>query len=182
MKNSKKFSKIALILAFLLLISAFIIFILEKTQVINLYSKPIKDITNEPVRPVNSVSYSTATNTETEEGNQIKQSLIDQANNPPKQMSSIDISLSAAIQDIKGGPLIVRAIVKSSSGTCTLLLSQGTINKEYSAEIINLGTYYGCNGFDIPASDLGNGQWQLKLKVSNGQATGEAAQKVEVAL
>jgi hypothetical protein len=180
MKNDHKTRNILLIVVSLLLVLIFMVFVFEKTHVINLYTKPIKTSPT-AARPVNDISYAPATSTETEEGNQIKQALIDQANNPPAPTSKVNVSLSAATQDVKGGPVIVRAIVGTTGGTCSLTLSQGSTNKVYSSEVVNLGTYYGCKGFDIPASDLVSGQWQLNLKVTNGQSSGEANQNIEVA-
>lgn len=179
MINSIKFSRILLISASLCLLVVFSIFIFEKTHVINLYARPVKT-SPIAIRPINDIAYSPATSVETEEGNQIKQALIDQANNPPAPTSKVNVSLSAATQDVKGGPVIVRAIVGTNSGTCSLILSQGSANRIYSSEVVNLGTYYGCKGFDIPVSDLESGQWQLSLKVTNGQSIGEANQIIEV--
>lgn len=172
---------IIVICILLLLFIAFAIFMLEKTQVVNFYKKPIKATTN-PIdsRPVNNIEYTPSTSTEQSEGNQIKQNLIDQANATQKPSSNISISLSAANQDTVGGPLVIRSIIGSTSGTCKLSLTNGALTKTYTSEVINQGTYYSCKGFDIPVSDLDNGQWQLNLKIVNGQSSGEVNQKVEI--
>ena len=182
--NSKVINSraILLILVSIVLIATFSLFVLEKTQVINLYSKPKIAVSTEAPRPVNNVIYSPASSTDTTEGDGIKQTLIDKANKPTEPTSKVNVSLSAANQDMKGGPLIVRAIVDTNGGTCNLSLSQGSINKNYSAEVINLGTYYGCKGFDIPVSDISDGEWQLTLKVSNDSVSGEANQKVVISI
>ena len=180
MSNSNKFTKIALLSATFILIAGFVIFGLEKANIINLYSKPAAVQQTEGTRPVNDVKYEPATTTEQTEGDRIKQNLIDESNKQPQQTTKITISLSAATQDVAGGPLVVRSIVNATSGTCKLTLTQGATKKEYTNKVTNLGTYNSCNGFDIPASDLSTGQWKLNLSVTNGQAYGEVSQEVNI--
>lgn len=174
------YRKIILICVSVILIALFILFILEKTHITNFYTKNNIVSTSPEVRPVNSVENKPATTTEQDEGNQIKQNLIDNANNPAKPSGKIDISLSAANQDTTGGPLIIRSIVSATSGTCTLSITNGATVRTYTSEVINQGTYYSCKGFDISMSDLSNGKWQLKLSVSNSTASGEITQEVEI--
>lgn len=180
MINNNKLARITLISVTALLFVGSIIFVLEKAHVINMYSKPQQVVTTTETRPVNDVRYTPATSAEQKEGDQIKQNLINESNNPPAQATKITISLSAATQDIVGGPLVVRSIVSATSGTCKLTLSQGTIKKEYTNQVTNLGTYNSCNGFDIPATDLNPGKWKLNLSINNGQEYGEISQDVNI--
>jgi hypothetical protein len=169
------------IIIVVVLFVCFLIFVLEKTQVTSFYSKPVKIAsTSTDTRPINDVQYTPATSTEQDEGQQIKQNLIDQANNPQKPTAKIGISLSAANQDIPGGPLIIRSLVNAKSGTCKLTVASGSTVKTYSSEVVSLGTYYSCQGFDIPISDISDGKWQIKLYVSNTSASGEVTQEVEI--
>lgn len=181
MPNSNKFTKIALLSASLILVAGFIIFGLEKANVINLYKKTVASNTEPEPKPINTVNYSPATTTEQDEANKLKQDLIDKSNKPQTGTTKIDVSLSAATQDVAGGPLVVRSMVSTNSGTCILSLVKENVNKSYSAEIVNSGTYYSCKGFDIPVADLSSGKWQLKLSVTNGQAYGEVSQEVDIA-
>jgi hypothetical protein len=181
MPNSNKFTKIALLSASFILVAGFVVFGLEKANVINLYNKPVTVTADSAPKPVNTVDYSPATTTDQDEANnKLKQDLIDKSNKPQTSTTKIDVSLSAATQDVAGGPLVVRSMVSTSSGTCNLTLTMGTVNKSYSAEIINSGTYYSCKGFDIPVADLSTGKWQLKLGATNGQAYGEVSQEVDI--
>lgn len=170
MKNNQKLPKIILIVASIALISAFGIFVLEKAKVTNFYNKPIQQPKKE-LRPVNDVSYTPASTTEQEEGEQIKQDL---QNKPSSQNSAITISLSAAGQDEIGGPLIVKAIITgTSTGKCSLSLQKDSVTKKYEANLINLGTYFGCEGFSIPISDLSAGKWNLNLSIEGNSISQE---------
>ena len=93
--------------------------------------------------------------------------------------SVIGVSLSAAGQDTNGGPIIVKAMVGSADGNCTINLSNSSFSKDYTTPINNLGTYYGC-GLDIPIDSLSTGNYELKLTANNATATGSATQSVEV--
>ncbi len=180
MSNSNKFTKIALLSASFVLVAGFVMFSLEKANVINFYSKPKIAISDIATKPVNTVSYTPATTSEQDEANKLKQDLIEQSNKQQATTTKIDVSLSAANQDVAGGPLVVRSMVSATSGTCKLSLTKDGINKEYSAEVVNTGTYYSCKGFDVPFADLSTGKWQLKLSATNGQANGETTQEVEI--
>jgi len=180
MPKSNKITKIALLTASFILVAGFVIFGLEKANVINLYNKPVIATTDSAPKPVNTVDYSPTTTTDQDEANKLKQELIDQSNKPQTKTSKIDVTLSAANQDVAGGPLVVRSMVTTTVGTCKLTLAKEGINKEYSSEIVNTGTFNTCKGFDIPVADLSNGKWQLKLSATNGQSYGEISQEVEI--
>lgn len=180
MPNSNKITKIALLSASFVLVAGFVVFGLEKANVVNLYSKPKLAISDTATKPVNTVSYTPATTAEQDEASKTKQDLIDQSNKPQTSTTKIDVSLSAANQDVAGGPLIIRSMLNTTGGTCKITLTKDGISKDYSAEIVNTGTYYGCKGFDIPVADLSSGKWQLKLSATNGQAYGEITQEVEI--
>ena len=180
MPNSNKFTKIALLSTSFILVAGFIVFGLEKANVINLYNKPVTATANSAPKPVNTVDYSPATTTDQDEASRLKQDLIDKSNKPQTTTTKIEVSLSAATQDVAGGPLVVRSLLNTTGGTCKLTLTKEGINKEYSAEIVNTGTYYGCKGFDVPVTDLSTGKWQLKLSANNGQAYGEVSQEADI--
>jgi len=160
------------------LVASFVLFILEKSSVTNFYEKPAPTTQNpSTTRPVNDVNYSPATTTEQDEANRTKQALIDQANNTNQNQGNVTISLSAAGQDTAGGPLIVKALINGiSSGTCNLKLIKDSVVKTYTASVADFGSYYGCDGFSIPYSDLSNGKWQLTLT----SGSGTISQSVEI--
>ncbi len=183
MKNKKNnIGKSIYIIVVIGLLLAFFIIVLEKQQIINLYQKPVS-IQQQP-RPVNDVAYTPTTPQEQQEADNIKKEALAQADKPITPPEGIlEVSLSAANQDSPGGPLVVRAIINgATSGTCKLLLTQNGNIKEYTSTIANKGTYYGCEGFDIPSTDLNAGNWKLVLEAYNGVAKGSAGQEVNITL
>lgn len=183
-KNQTNFSRLALIVASILLIAGFGVLLLEKSGVTNIYTKPAATPAPDVARPVNTVDYSPATTSEQAEGERIKNSIIEQSNTTPTTPSAITITLSAAGQDNKGGPIIVRSIINgATSGSCTLSLVKGSATKTYQSSVVSLGTYYGCEGFSVPITDLSAGTWKLTLKANGpGGIEGSAMQDVMVTL
>lgn len=170
-----------------LLLTGAILLILEKTNVINLYSSPSIDTnpttTSSPTRPVNNVEYTPATPSDNSDITAKKNdgsidaptATTTQSNNP------ITVVLSAAGQDIKGGPVVVRSILSNlSGGVCTLTLTKDNSTKTYTANVEWLGTYYSCQGFDVPYTDLSVGEWQLTLSVRQDNNSGEASRAATV--
>lgn len=157
--------------------------LLEKTKVTDFYKKPISPTnTASDVRPVNTVVYTPATTTETDEGERIKAAAqASLSATPTPTGDKIDVSLSAAGQDSKGGPVVIRAILGTTGGQCKLTLAGANKTQDLTANVINLGTYYGCEGFDVPITDFPAGIYKATLTVTNGTATGSASQQLEVA-
>lgn len=182
--NSKenKIGKLIYILVAFGLLLAFVIFALEKQQVINLYQKPVNAQTQP--RPVNDVNYSPPTAQEEQQAQDTKKQLLEQNQNvQPIPAGTINVSLSAATQDVPGGPLEVRAIIDgATTGICTLNLSQNSNVKTFTANVVNLGTYFSCEGFSVPVASLGAGNWQLGLLVANQSAKGSVTQEVTINL
>ncbi len=179
--QNNKWSRIGLILASSILVGSFILFALEKTQLIDLYKKEVPSPASTETHPVNDIDYSPASSTDNDEINQKKET--GEVDKPVVQNTSksIGITLSAAGQDTKGGPVIVRTILsETSTGTCKLTLTKDSVVKTYQSEVINKGTYYSCNGFDIPFSDLSVGEWNLKLDVINNGSSGTTQQIIKV--
>lgn len=183
MNNQKKIiGKYIYILITLCLLMAFILLVLEKQQLINLYQKPAPQQTQP--RPVNDIDYSSPTNQEQKQATEDKIKLMEQNQNvQPIPAGTINVSLSAATQDVAGGPLEVRAIIDgATTGTCNLSLSQNGTTKSFTANVIDLGTYFSCEGFSIPVSSLSAGKWNLALEVYNETAKGVANQEVSITL
>ena len=178
--RKNKLARTSLVLASLLLVTVFALIILEKNNVTKFFTNSDTSQVTAGARPINDVSYTPATTTEQEEGDRIKQNLIEESNKVPQTTSKINVSLSAATQDVAGGPLVVRSIVNASSGSCKLTLTQGSTKKELTSEVTNLGTYFSCGGFDIPTTELSNGKWQLNLSVTSPNAFGEVSQEVTI--
>jgi hypothetical protein len=169
--------KIALILASVLLLAGFTLFILEKTHVINIYHKSIAQESN--VKPVNTVDYSPATANDNANNDQIKQNSL----NDTPQVRPLTVTITRATQDPSSKTLIIRALVDgTTSGSCTLELSRGSgaeLTKQ--ASVIQQNNTYTCGGFNISQSELpGVGEWTVKLSVSNGSTTASANQNIMI--
>lgn len=176
-KLLKKICAIAAATVLLLLIA---FATLEKTHVTNFISSSSQTEKTPSERAVNNVDYGPPTTEEKDLGDQIKEDAKKQAENSTTNTSgAINISLSAATQDEVGGPIVVRAIVTAQSGSCSITLSGAGYNKELSAPIENLETYYGC-GTDISIADLPAGDYTIKLTATSGSATGSVSQSLEV--
>lgn len=79
------------------------------------------------------------------------------------------ISLSAVTEsDI----VIVRtSIGNTSAGTCSLKITNSGTTKEYSADILYQPQNSSCAGFSVPVSDIGHGNWKLRLAVTSNNQT-----------
>ncbi len=167
--------------AIVALVTVFSIFVLEKAQITNFYSKPVAASEVATARPVNSVEYTPADSTDNDEINQKKADGTLGASNPTPTGAPINVALTAAGQDAAGGPFVVKALLTDvTSGTCDVTLSKNNIVKSYSASVISAGNYYTCDGFEIPFDDLTVGTWNLTVTVSSTDRTGSANQTVEV--
>jgi hypothetical protein len=182
MTKNRKLAKISLVTASIILVGVFSLVLLEKNNVTKLFTNQEIAQQSTETRPVNSVSYSPASTTEQQEGDALKQELINNSNKP-KNPTNINVSFSAATQDTPGGPVIIKVIINgTTAGSCNLVMSKDGVEKTYNASLISLGTYYGCDGFSVPVSDLTAGNWKATLTVANGDSSGSAEQQVEVRL
>lgn len=187
MRRRQKSSKKLLILAIIsivLVIASGLLVALEKFGVTDLYqvNEPLTNTTPDSTI-TQSIDYSPATTTDNEDINQKKTSgqLVPDIPTTTTIEKSIDVSLTAAGQDTPNGPLVVRALITSvSSGQCTLTLTRTDTTKTYTSSVVLAGTYYTCEGFDIPIKDLSPGQWQIGLTVVSGDQTGKVSQTTEV--
>lgn len=179
-----KIGKLIYIGAIVILSLVFIALLLEKSQVSDFYQKPVSNVSQVDQKEVNVVDYSPADPTDNNDINSKKNSgEIDQSTSqtPPQSGEPINVVLTAATQDTPGGPVVVRVLLTDvSSGSCLIKISKLDESKEYSRNVVNAGTYYNCEGLDIPLSDISAGQWDLSVKVTSGDRTGVATQIVEV--
>ena len=181
-KQSNHLGKFIYIGAIVILLLLFFSFVLEKTQITNFYTKPSTEISSSPVI-TDIIDYSPATPTDNVEiENQKVDEPVDNSNNTDKN-SPINVVLTAAGQDDVGGPVVVRALLTDvKNGTCDLKISKDSIIKSYSASVINTGTYYSCDGFDIPVSELNTGTWLINVTVTSDSRTGSAEQSTKVSM
>ena len=94
------------------------------------------------------------------------------------QADSVNVSISRANQSADG-TLQVRVLVSPvTSGTCELVMTNKASTITRTGEIVNKGTYYGCDGFDIVPADFSEGEWALQVSVTSGDLKGSATQVV----
>lgn len=75
----------------------------------------------------------------------------------------------------ENGVLEIRADIAQylSNGTCELIMQQdGATIYNNSAVIVPLATTSTCDGFDVPVSQLGAGNYQIIINMSAGEKTG----------
>lgn len=184
MKKQSSNGKILYFSAIAVLFIVFGLFVLEKSHVINFYTKDTPAETEE-VQPINTIDYSPASPTDNEDIDKQKEdgSLGNDSMQQPNNSAPINVVLTAAGQDQVGGPVVVKALLTDvTNGTCALTLTKDGIAKNYSAAVINTGTYYSCEGFNVPVGDLSSGTWMVNLSVTSGSRTGMAEQSTEVTL
>lgn len=182
MPRNRLLAKISFATASLFLIVFFAVVVLEKNNVTQFFTKYQSLTQSSQPLPANTVSYSPASSTEQQEGDDLKQQLINESNKPANSQN-ITVNFSAANQDVAGGQVIVKALINgATSGTCKLVMSKDGTEKTYTTSVTNLGTYYGCDGFSIPASDLSAGSWKALLTITSGSSSGSTEQQIEVSV
>lgn len=175
-KKSTKKPFILIVLALLVAVGAGLI--LEKTDVIDLYSSGEKLEDTTAQSKVNVVDYSPATTTDNEDINAKKEAgTVDQAPVAPTNDTAIQITFIANAQDFSGGQLEVRTLLNGvTDGACALTLTKGSTVIEKQSNVVQQNTTFQCEAFIVPYSELANGDWQIKLKVTSGDGrTNEAS-------
>lgn len=85
---------------------------------------------------------------------------------------------SKSVQD---GTLVIRTTINGIlSGSCQLTLTRASDGKKVSrsAEIVQNPSSSSCKGFDVPTSQLGNGTWNISIKVKSGSKSGTLTERV----
>ena len=150
--NSRRLSKLQwLALAvILLLILAGTIFALEKTHVINLYTKPVSQ--NEQPEPVNTIDYSPPTENDNQISNTIKQG---DENSSTSNSGNLNVSFTYLTQDQSSKSLIVKSLVDGAiTGSCTLeLIKNDSVVYTKTGDMMQFN-YVTCPDFIVPASEI----------------------------
>lgn len=92
------------------------------------------------------------------------------------------ISILKAAQGSSGDLVIQTALHGISSGTCSLVLTNGSHRINRSADVLYQPSFSTCTGFDIPASSFPvGGTWNMSLSViSSGQTVASTSQTVTI--
>ncbi len=75
---------------------------------------------------------------------------------------------------VSGDKLIVRTTINQSlsSGLCEISLVNGSATITKTSSIIPNPSSSSCEGFDIPTSELGSGNWEITIKITSGDKSG----------
>lgn len=96
----------------------------------------------------------------------------------PDPNSLEELTGNISYKGIIDNQLIIRVnIDQFTSGNCDLILTAGDQTITRHTGIINNASTSTCNGFDIPASEISSGTWQIRIDLSSndkkGTITGE---------
>lgn len=165
-------NKILIILAATILAVGFLLFSLEKLQVINFYEKPVIAVTSETPRPVNDVDYTPQTSppdpTVSSEKNP------DSSSTPAPTPSNITVSITRANQIVSTKNLNVGVLVGGTkSGSCKLeLIQNNAVILTKTADIAEQSGLVTCAGFTVLASEIpAAGTYVVKVTVSDASAS-----------
>ena len=179
MPKKKSTKKSLYLIALALLTIACIGLILERTNVINLYNGWSDDpLSQTDTETVEGIDYSPASSTDNDDINNRKANgTVDQEPVAPTNDTSIQITFIANAQDTSGGQLEVRTLLNGvTDGTCALTLTKGSSSIEKTSSVARQNTSFVCEAFIVPYSELTNGDWTIKLKVTSGDGrTNEAS-------
>lgn len=94
--------------------------------------------------------------------------------------STVAVQISAAAQN--GSVFQLHALIDAveNTGTCTLTLIKGSFSVVKTAGVQALSTTSTCQGFDIPISELGPGDWQAALVYSSDTVNGSASKTITI--
>ena len=144
---------------------------------------------------VNDQSIEEATDDQKQTGEQIKEGSIENqdtdtkpsgvdAPTPPVKQdtgkSVVSVSISAANQTQSSLQIRTGIGVVTSSGTCTLNLSQVGKVITRTSNVQALPSTSTCEGFDIPLSELPTGKWTIDLLFENDTLTGSVTRDIEI--
>lgn len=83
---------------------------------------------------------------------------------------------------VSDGNLIIRTTINQaiSSGSCRLTLTSGSKTVTRDSGIVSNPSSASCEGFDIPTSELGSGNWNITITITDGNRSGELKGSVTV--
>ena len=171
--NNKKntMGKSIYILIIIGLVLAFIVLILEKQQIINLYTKPLTG--GDALTPnSNDILESQPTAEEEIINNNVqsdqKSKFINSTDidgNPIQPQTVSAASLDITISQENDNVIIKTKILNISDGVCELKITNKNIAITKMANVIYLPDSSTCAGFSVPKNELGVGTWQIALEV-----------------
>lgn len=78
--------------------------------------------------------------------------------------------------------LVIRTTINQniSAGSCKLALSNGVKTVTKNANIIQNPSSSTCEGFDVPVSELGGGDWKISIAITSGDKSGTLTGTVKI--
>lgn len=168
------------------LLGALVLFVLEKSQVTNFYTKPINTaslpVTGGPTNVIdNPIDTNTSTGTDTSSD---KYASPNKESGTDKPINSDTISGEVNYKSVTADNLSLRVTIYQtiSGGDCSLKLTRTSDGKQITktAKVIANPSSATCGGFDIPLSEVGPGKWNIAITVTSGVKTGQITDEVSI--
>lgn len=98
------------------------------------------------------------------------------------QSGRLSASIARASQDANGTLQVRVTVSGATAGSCQMLLTNIATNDLVKREspIVNKGTYYACEGFDVPRDNLNNGQWRALITIQSANEQTSTEQEIVV--
>lgn len=96
---------------------------------------------------------------------------------------SEELSGSVTYAGVLDGKITIRVNIDQylSGGSCVLNLTRnGNVVYDESANVINSASTATCEGFDIPISNIGTGNYEIEIRISSGDKSGSIKGEVEI--
>ena len=175
-KKTKNRLKIFIITVLSILIVALLsLFTLEITGLLN-FNTP-KAATN--TSSESDINYNAPTDEQKQAGDDIKKQ-----NDQPTTNNDLGVLITSIVTN--GDNIRVRNTISgaiTNNGICTISINNSSNSKSYeaTAQTFAMTSYSTCQGFDIPKSELGTGEWQIKLSatIDGKTSTSSSNYKVE---
>jgi cytoskeletal protein RodZ len=160
-KSSKK--KLLLLISAVLLFIVLLVAVLEKTNVINLFSTPASDTSESGPTPEEIAQ-------EEQANADAKQEYLDDTykdkDDEPAPLPPSDPSLTVTAKQEGSSVTVLTKIQSVAEGNCTLTITNGAKTITQKAAVIYQPEFSSCAGFGVPISELGSGTWAIKLTVT----------------
>jgi hypothetical protein len=176
-KNPKKF--------YLVIVLAAVILTGSAAAALFVPTSPLYVYKQQGDNPENTVNYDRPTDEQKEAGDKAKEDFIKNheeskgSENPANQTTNVTIS--SLTQQSK--MLQIRTMIDAidNSGKCTVTLSRsGYQSVSQSVDTQSLGSYSVCKGFDIDATSIELGEWNVAVDYNGQSASGRAEGKVTI--
>ncbi len=159
-KSSKK--NLVLLIVAVVLSVVIVVALLEKTNVINLFSSPTSDTSENGPTP-EEIAQEENTNADA------KQEYLDETykdkDDQPAPAPADDPSITVTAKQEGSSVTVLTKIQSVAEGNCKLTATNGAKSTSQEAEVIYQPEFSSCAGFGVPVSTLGSGTWNITLTV-----------------